>query len=127
MCSAKGAKPTDIPLPIAVLRPVREAIEGSRPDLGDPHRAGMDRAGASRALTVVAPAAGIIRPISPHWLRRRPFCTTGLVVGIGIRDTPYAVRHADPRTTLRYDMDKTNLDRHAAPAVDAYLAGMSTG
>ncbi len=39
----------------------------------------------------------------------------------------YAMRHADPRTTMRYDMVKANLDRHAAHAVAAYLAGMSTG
>jgi hypothetical protein len=39
----------------------------------------------------------------------------------------YAMRHADPRTTMRYDMAKANLDRHAAHAVAAYLAGMSTG
>jgi hypothetical protein len=37
------------------------------------------------------------------------------------------MRHADPRTTLKYDMVKSNLDRHAALAVAAYLAGMSTG
>jgi len=29
--------------------------------------------------------------------------------------------------TLRYDMAKANLDRHAAHAVAAYLAGRSTG
>ena len=57
----------------------------------------------------------------------RTFCTTGLVAGIAIRDMQYAMRHADPRTTLRYDMAKANLDRHAAHAVAAYLAGMSTG
>ena len=43
----------------------------------------------------------------------------------------YAMRHADPRTTMRYDMAKANLDRHAVAvavaAVAAYLAGMSTG
>ena len=38
----------------------------------------------------------------------------------------YAMRHADPRATMRYGMAKANLDRHAAHAV-AYLAGMSTG
>jgi len=64
----------------------------------------MDRAGASRAL-------------STH------VCTTGLVSGIAIRDVQYAMRHADPRTTLRYDMAKANLGRHAAHAVAAYLAG----
>jgi hypothetical protein len=66
------------------------------------------------------------RPISPHGLRRTS-CTTGLVAGIGIRDMQYAMRHADPRTTMRYDMARANLDRHAAHAVAAYLAGMSTG
>jgi hypothetical protein len=39
----------------------------------------------------------------------------------------YARRHAYPRTTMRYDMAEANLDGHAAPAVAAYLAGMSTG
>jgi integrase len=81
----------------------------------------MDRAGATRALSKVARAAGISHPISPHGLRRT-FCTTGLVAGISIRDMQYAMRHAHPRTTMRYDMAKANLDRHAAHAVAAYLA-----
>lgn len=124
----KGAKPADIPLPIPVLRAVREAVDGRTAGPILRTRAGrrMDRAGASRALTRVARAAGITRPISPHGLRRT-FCTTGLVAGISIRDMQHAMRHADPRTTMRYDMAKANLDRHAAHAVAAYLAGMSTG
>ena len=124
----KGAKPADIPLPIPVLRAVREAIGGraSGPILRTRTGRRMDRAGASTALTRVARAACISHQISPHGLRRT-FCTTGLVAGIAIRDMQYAMRHADPRTTLRYDMAKANLDRHAAHAVAAYLAGMSTG
>jgi hypothetical protein len=39
----------------------------------------------------------------------------------------YAMRHVDPRTTMRYDIAKANLDRHAAHAVAAYLAGVRTG
>ena len=124
----KGAKPADIPLPIPVLRAVREAAAGrtAGPILRTRTGRRMDRAGASRALARVARAAGISHPISPHGLRRT-FCTTGLVAGISIRDMQYAMRHADPRTTMRYDMAKANLDRHAAHAVAAYLAGMSTG
>jgi integrase/recombinase XerD len=124
----KGAKPADIPLPIPVLRAVREAVAGrtAGPILRTRTGRRMDRAGASRALARVARAAGISHPISPHGLRRT-FCTTGLVAGISIRDMQYAMRHADPRTTMRYDMAKANLDRHAAHAVAAYLAGMSTG
>lgn len=86
----------------------------------------MDRAAATRALQRVAKAAGVNRPISPHGLRST-LCTTGLVAGVALRDMQYAMRHADPRTTLRYDMAKANLDRHASHAVAAYLSGMSTG
>jgi site-specific recombinase XerD len=110
------------------LRAVREVVDGrtAGPILRTRTGRRMDRAGASRALTRVARAAGITRPISPHGLRRT-FCTTGLVAGISIRDMQHAMRHADPRTTMRYDMAKANLNRHAAHAVAAYLAGMSTG
>src|SRR3954465_2132346 len=92
----KGAKPADIPLPIPVLRAIREATDGRDHGpilLTTPGRR-MDRAGASRALTRVARAAGITHPISPHGLRRT-FCTTGLVAGIGIREMQYPMRHAD--------------------------------
>jgi integrase/recombinase XerD len=122
----KGAKPADIPLPIPVLRAVREATVGrsSGPILVTRTGRRMERAAASRALTRVARAAGVTHQPT----RTTPtFCTTGLVAGVPIRDMQYAMRHADPRTTLRYDMAKANLDRHASHAVAAYLAGMSTG
>ncbi|HVA60497.1 MAG TPA: tyrosine-type recombinase/integrase [Mycobacteriales bacterium] len=124
----KGAKPADIPLPISVLRAVHAAVAGRShgPILTSRSGRRMDRAAATRALQRVAKAAGVHRPISPHGLRRT-FCTTGLVAGVALRDMQYAMRHADPRTTLRYDMAKANLDRHASHAVAAYLAGMSTG
>ena len=69
---------------------------------------------------------GLAHPISPHSLRRT-FCTAGLVSGIPLRDMQYAMRHSDSRTTLRYDRSRTNLDRHAAHPVAAYLAGMAVG
>ena len=50
-----------------------------------------------------------------------------LDAGVPLRDVQDAASHADPRTTLRYDMARANLDRHAAHAVAAYLAGMSVG
>lgn len=40
---------------------------------------------------------------------------------IGVGDTQHAKRHTDPRTTMRHDMAKADLNRHAAPAVAAYL------
>ena len=49
-------------------------------------------------------AAGICSDLTPHGLRRT-FCTAGLVAGVPLRDMQYAMRHADSRTTMRYDMD----------------------
>ena len=39
----------------------------------------------------------------------------------------YAMRHADARTTIRHDMARANLDRHAAHSVVAYLPGVAIG
>jgi site-specific recombinase XerD len=124
----KGAKPADVPLPIPVLRAVRQAAgdRTSGPLLRTRTGRRLDRPAAARMVARLAHRAGITHPISPHGLRRT-FCTSGLIAGVPIRDMQHAMRHSDPRTTLRYDMAKTNLDRHAAHAVAAYLAGMSTG
>ena len=97
-----------------------------RTDPADPHRAADGPRRRQPGTDPSRPCRRHRPPISPHGLRRT-FCTTGLVAGISIRDMQYAMRHADPRTTMRYDMAKANLDRHAAHAVAAYLAGMSTG
>jgi len=70
--------------------------------------------------------AGVTSPASPHTLRST-FCTAGLISGVPLRDMQSAMRHADARTTIRYDMARANLDRHAAHSVAAYLAGMAIG
>ncbi len=43
---------------------------------------------------------------------RHTFVTTMLDAGVDLRDVQIAARHADPRTTMRYDRDRKNLDRH---------------
>ena len=35
-----------------------------------------------------------------------------LGAGVSLRDVQIAARHADPRTTMRYDRARKNLDRH---------------
>ena len=40
-----------------------------------------------------------------------------------LRDVQIAARHADPRTTTRYDRARHNLDRHASYIVTAFVAG----
>jgi integrase/recombinase XerD len=37
---------------------------------------------------------------------------TSFDAGVDLRDVQIAARHADPRTTMRYDRARTNLDRH---------------
>ena len=56
--------------------------------------------------------AGIRMPrMHPHMLRHT-FVTTMLDAGVSLRDVQTAARHADPKTTTRYDRARKNLDRH---------------
>jgi site-specific recombinase XerD len=124
----KGAKPAEIPLPIPVLRAVRAATDRrtTGPLFVSAKGQALTRGAASRLLGTVVQRAGISHAVSPHTLRRT-FCTVGLISGVPLRDMQYAMRHADARTTMRYDMARANLDRHAAHSVAAYLAGMAIG
>jgi integrase len=101
----KGTKTALIPLPPAVGRAIDRAI-GERvrgPILINSRGARMDRHAATRRLRRLAKAAGvpITRP-HPHMLRHT-FVTTMLDAGVDLRDVQIAARHADPRTTMRYD------------------------
>jgi integrase/recombinase XerD len=53
---------------------------------------------------------------------RHTFVTTMLDAGVGLRDVQIAARHADPRTTMRYDRARQNLDRHPNYILAAYMA-----
>jgi integrase len=73
----------------------------------------MDRHAATRRLKHLAATAGIRMPrIHPHMLRHT-FVTTMLDAGVSLRDVQIAARHAGPRTTMRNDRARKNLDRHA--------------
>ena len=48
--------------------------------------------------------------------------TTMLDTGADLRDVQIAARHADPRTTMRYDRARNNLDRHPNYILAAYMA-----
>ena len=54
--------------------------------------------------------------------RRHGFVTTMLDAGVDLRDVQIAARHADPRTTMRYDRARKNLDRHPNYILAAYMA-----
>ncbi|MEV0157739.1 tyrosine-type recombinase/integrase [Micromonospora sp. NPDC050686] len=84
----------------------------SGPILCNIHGRRMDRHAATRRLKHLAQAAGIRMPrMHPHMLRHT-FVTTMLDARVSLRDVQIAARHADPRTTMRYDRARKNIDRH---------------
>ena len=113
----KGGKVALIPLPPAVGRAIDQAI-GHRtggPILRNNRGARMDRHAATRRLRRLAAAAGvpIARP-HPHMLRHT-FVTTKPAAGVDLRDVQIAARHADPRTTMRYDRARNSLGEASRP------------
>jgi len=55
----------------------------------------------------------------PHMLRHT-YVTS--YAGVSLRDVQIAARHADPKTTMRYDRARKNLDRHPDYILAAYMA-----
>ena len=120
----KGTKIVLVPLPPAVGRAIDRAV-GDRMRgavLRNSRGARMDRHAATRRLRRLAEAAGIqVTRAHPHMLRHT-FVTTMLDAGVDLRDVQIAARHADPRTTMRYDRARQNLDRHPNYILAAYMA-----
>jgi integrase/recombinase XerD len=120
----KGTKIVLIPLPPAVGRAIDRAIgtRTSGPILLNSRGTRMDRHAATRRLRRLSDAAGMpIARAHPHMLRHT-FVTTMLDAGVDLRDVQIAARHADPRTTMRYDRARKNLDRHPNYILAAYMA-----
>ncbi|HEU4492208.1 MAG TPA: tyrosine-type recombinase/integrase [Jiangellales bacterium] len=100
------------------------AVDGRAdgPLLRNRRGARMDRHAATRRLRHLADQAGVRLPrMHPHMLRHT-FVTTMLDAGVDLRDVQIAARHADPRTTMRYDRARKNLDRHPNYILAAYMA-----
>ena len=120
----KGDKHVLVPLPPAVARAVERAA-GSRergPVLLNRRGNRLDRHGAGRRLRNLAVVAGVTTPrMHPHMLRHT-YVTTMLDAGVDLRDVQIAARHADSRTTMRYDRARKNLDRHPNYILAAYMA-----
>lgn len=107
----KGTKLALVPLPPAVGRAIDRAV-------GDRVRGPilLNRNGH------LASAAGVRMPrMHPHMLRHT-YVTTMLDAGVSLRDVQIAARHADPKTTMRYDRARKNLDRHPNYILAAYMS-----
>jgi integrase len=81
----------------------------------------LDRFAAAKIVARVARLAGTHKRISPHSLRHSAI-TAALDADVPVREVQDYARHADPRTTRRYDRGRHNLDRNAAYRVAAFLA-----
>jgi site-specific recombinase XerD len=120
----KGGKVVLVPLPPAVGRAIDRAVRErtAGPILLNRAETRMDRHAATRRLKYLAKSAGIRMPrMHPHMLRHT-FVTTMLDAGVPLRDVQIAARHADPRTTMRYDRARRNLDRHPNYILAAHMA-----
>jgi len=120
----KGGKIVLVPLPPTVARAVDRAAGGrvSGPLLLNRYGTRMDRQAATRRLAALAGASRMRMPrLHPHMLRHT-FVTTMLDAGVDLRDGQIAARHADPRTTTRYDRARNQLDRHPNYILAAYMA-----
>ncbi|WP_245715184.1 tyrosine-type recombinase/integrase [Nocardioides szechwanensis] len=120
----KGDKVVLTPLPPAVGRAIDRAKgdRSSGPILRSRAETRMSGHVATRRLKRLAATAGIeIARMHPHMLRHT-FVTTMLDAGVDLRDVQIAARHADPRTTMRYDRARKNLDRHPNYILAAFMA-----
>ncbi|WP_245154822.1 tyrosine-type recombinase/integrase [Nocardioides sp. 1609] len=120
----KGAKVVLVPLPPAVARALDRAVgnRDSGPILRSRTGHRMDRHCATRRLHALAKQGRVMTPrMHPHMLRHT-FVTTMLDAGVDLRDVQIAARHVDPRTTMRYDRARNNLDRHPNYILAAYMA-----
>jgi integrase/recombinase XerD len=120
----KGTKVVLVPRPPAVGRAIDRALDGrsAGPILLNKRGSRMDRHAATRRLRNLASAAGVrIGRTHPHMLRQT-FVTAMLDAWVDLRDVQIAARHADPRTTMRYDRARNNLDRHPNYILAAYMA-----
>ena len=108
----------------AVARAIDRAVDGriDGPILRTSRGTRMDRHCATRRLHRLAEGGGVhVARMHPHMLRHT-FVTTMLDAGVDLRDVQIAARHADPRTTMRYDRARKNLDRHPNYILAAYMA-----
>jgi integrase/recombinase XerD len=120
----KGDQRTLVPLAPRTVRAIDAALDGRAdgPLLLSNTGARLDRHDAARIVTRLARRAGLAKHISPHSLRHT-MVTLALDAGVSLRDVQDAARHADPRTTRRYDRARHALDRHATYTLAAFLAG----
>ncbi len=120
----KAGVPARMPIPVPVLRAL-DAAAGDRTtgtlllrQDGGP----LSRQGLGTIVNTLGRRAGIKEfVVRPHLLRHSCI-TNALESGASIRKVQDLARHAEPRTTMRYDRNRTNLDDHAVHSLVAFIA-----
>lgn len=126
----KGNKRRMVKLAVEVQRTIDDYLTASdRLNLGDeaplfvqfrkgdhPQKAGISSLLIQRMVEKYAELAGLDLKLTPHSLRAT-FVTLALEGGARLQQVQYAVGHADPRTTERYQKRKLNLDDAATDYV----------
>ena len=107
----EAAKIIDGPIVIPVLK-------GSRVHSGG----AMSPQSADKRIKLIAADAGISRQVHAH-LFRHGAVTTLLDAGVPLRETQDFARHADPRTTCRYDSHRQSLNNPAPHVLAGKLMG----
>lgn len=132
---AKGDKRRKIKIPVDVWRVIEEyllsiglnpaELRGEQAEQsvfvqfrrGDhPQSQGISDQIIQRVVETACEKAGLNLKITPHALRAT-FVTLALSGGAKLEQVQYAVGHADPRTTERYQKRKINLDNNAVDFV----------
>lgn len=123
--TGKGGERETVKVPVPAVRTLRaylNAREDDHPALFISH-AGNGTGGRRLSAQAVydrvtyhARAAGL-EDVTPHSLRHS-FVTLALDGGATVRQVQAAARHADPKTTIRYDRHRRNLDDHAGDRVN---------
>jgi integrase/recombinase XerD len=122
-CGRQGRQRTLVPLAPPTVRAIDAALGGRTqgPLLVSNSGGRLDRHDAARIVARLARRAGLAKHITPHSLRHT-MVTLALDAGVSLRDVQDAARHADPRTTRRYDRARHALDRHATYTLAAFIA-----
>lgn len=122
----KGGKKATIPLAAPVSEALTNWIDASKVTgpiyvavlKGDrvvPGKA-ISKQSAWKRVRHLAREAGIDRPLHPH-LFRHGCATSALAAGVPLHRVQDHLRHADPRTTRRYDAHRKSLNNPTGPVV----------
>ena len=108
----QATKATPVPLNPSLVDAVARAAAGREhgPLLVTSTGARLTRQHAGKLVKRLGSQIGLSH-LSPHQLRHA-FVTLSLDEGASLRDVQDAARHADPRTTRRYDRNRNSLNRH---------------